>query len=221
MGTDGSFRLGSAVGQAPVGRATLLGAEARERRRLQGLAEIAAALDEVAENVARLDRSRDELDRGRASAEADLGTVPSAGPLHEAVRGSERATQRVVDAEARVETSRGRLRAAEEAVREAVRMLAAMAAEHGLPTTLEALERIEDELQRLERAVHVWARRRHELDRAGQTLAERTRAHSDAIRLRVDAEATQERSGRQAQDARVRLATLEATAGVEHRSVLA
>ncbi len=100
MGTDGSFKLGNAVGQAPVGRATLLGAEARERRRLHRLAEIAAALDEVAETLARLDRARDELDRGRASAEADLGTVPSTGPLLEAVRGSERATQRAVDAEA-------------------------------------------------------------------------------------------------------------------------
>ena len=221
MGTDGSFRLGSAVGQAPVGLATLLGAEARERRRLHRLAKVSAALDEVAETVARLDRTGDELDRSRAAAEADLGTVPGAGPLQEAVRGTERAQQRVIDAEARVEASRGRLRAAEEAVREAVRLLTAVAAEHGLPTTLEALERIEDELQRLERAVHVWARRSHELDRAGQTLVERTRAHSDAFRLRVDAEATEERSRRQAQDARVRLATLEATAGVEHRAILA
>ena len=47
------------------------------------------------------------------------------------------------------------------------------------------------------------------------------RAHADAVRLRVDAEVTQERSRRQAQDARVRLATLEATAGVEHQAVLA
>ncbi len=220
MGTDGSFRLGSAVGQAPVSPANLLGAEARERRRLQRLVEVAAALDEVAENVARLDRAQDELDRERAGAEADLGTVPSAGPLQEAVRGTERAGQRVVDAERRVEMSRDRLRAAEEAVREAVRQLTAVAAEHGLPTTLESLERIDDELAHLERAVHIWARRSHELDRAAQTMAERTRAYTDAIRLRADAEATQERSSRQAQDARVRLATLEATAGVEHRAVL-
>jgi len=221
MGTDGSFRLGSAVGQAPVSPATLLGAEARERRRRKRLLEVATALDEVAEKVARLDRTRDELDRDRAAAEADLGTVPGADRLQDAVRGTERAAQQVVDAEGRVEASRGRLRVAEEAVREALRLLTAVAAEHGLPTSLEALERIEDELQRLERAVHVWARRSHELDRAGQTLAERSRAHSDAIRLRADAEATQDRSGRQAQDARVRLATLEATAGVEHRAVLA
>ncbi|HEY1830294.1 MAG TPA: TIGR02680 family protein [Acidimicrobiales bacterium] len=221
MGTDGSFRLGSAVGHAPVGPATLLGAEARERRRLRRLAEVATALDEVAENVARLNRTRDELDREHAAAEADLGTVPSAGPLQEAVRVTEHATQRAVDADSRVEASRGRLRAAEEAVREAVRRLTVVAAEHGLPTTPEALDRVDDELQRLERAVHVWARRSQELDRAGQTLADRIRAHADAIRLRVDAEATKEQSRRQAQDAHVRLATLEATAGVEHRTVLA
>ena len=221
MGTDGSFRLGSAIGRAPVGPATLLGAEARERRRLQRLLEVAAALDEVAETVARLDRTRDERERDRAAAEADLGAAPSADPLRGAVRSTEHAAQRVVDAEGRVEASRDRLRAAEEAVREVVRLLTAVAAEHGLPASIEALERIEDELARLERAIHVWARRSQELDRAEQTLAERTRVHSDAIRLRVDAEATQGRSSRQAQDARVRLATLEATAGVEHRAVVA
>ena len=118
MGTDGSFRLGSGVGQAPVGPATLLGAEARERRRRQRLAEVVAALDELAETLARLERTRDELDRARAAAEADLGTVPSAEPLQEAVRGTERAQQRVADAGARLEASRGRLRAAEEATGE-------------------------------------------------------------------------------------------------------
>ncbi|MGA2305519.1 MAG: TIGR02680 family protein [Acidimicrobiales bacterium] len=221
MGTDGSFRLGSAVGQAPVSPAALLGAEARERRRLQRLAEVADALAEVAETAARLDRTRDELDRERAAADADLGSVPSAEPLQDAARATERAQQRVIDAESRVEASRGRLRAAEEAVREAVRLLTAVAAEHGLPNTPEELERIDDELQRLERALHVWARRSHERARADQTLADRTRAHADAVRLRGDAEATQERSRRQAQDARIRLNTLEATAGVEHRAVLA
>jgi uncharacterized protein (TIGR02680 family) len=221
LGTDGSFRLGSAVGQAPVSPAVLLGAEARERRRRQRLVEVVAALAEAAETATRLDRTQDELDRGRAAAVADLGSVPSAEPLRDAARATERAQQRVIDAESRVEVGRGRLRAAEEAVRQAVRLLTAVAAEHGLPTTLEELERIEEELQRLERAVHVWARRSHERARAEQTRADRTRAHTDAIRLREDAEATLERSRRQAQDARVRLNTLEATAGVEHRAVLA
>ena len=44
---------------------------------------------------------------------------------------------------------------------------------------------------------------------------------AEATELLAAAEETSERSRRQAQDAKVRLATLEATAGVEHKAVLA
>jgi uncharacterized protein (TIGR02680 family) len=221
MGTDGSFRLGSAVGQAPVHPATLLGAAARERRRQQRLAEVATALAEVDDTLARLDRTRADLDRDHQAAVADLEAVPDAGAVRDAVRRAEQAAGRVVDAEARVEASRIRLRAAEEAVRGALRSLTVVAAEHGLPTTLAALDQVEDQLRRLEGAVHTWARRSHELTRADQTVSERSRSHDDATRLHSEAEATQVRSSRQAKDARVRLTTLEATAGVEHKAVLA
>jgi uncharacterized protein (TIGR02680 family) len=221
IGTDGSFRLGSAVGQAPVFSATLLGATARERRRLKRLDEVASALAEADATIARLNRARADLDRARQASVGDLDAVPSAGPLQEAIRGAEYARQRAVDSDARAAASRGRLRAAEEAVRAAVRTLTVVAAEHGLPTTLEALDQIEKELERLDRAVHAWARRSQDLVRTEQTLADRTRAQADAARLRADAVATQEISRRQARDASVRLRTLEATAGVEHQDVLA
>jgi len=221
IGTDGSFRLGSAIGQAPVLPATLLGAEARERRRLHRLDEVASALAEADATLARLDRARADLDRARQATVGDLDAVPSARSLQEAIRGAEHAAQRAVDADARVAATRTRLRAAEEAVRDAVRTLTVVAAEHGLPTTLEALDQIEKELHRLDRAVHAWARRSQDLVRADQTLSDRTRAEADATRLRADAEATQEISRRQARDAGVRLRTLEATAGVEHQAVVA
>ena len=221
MGTDGSFRLGSAFGQAPVSPATMLGAEARERRRLQRLNEVITALAETNETIARIERSLADLDRDRQAVRADLDAVPSSEPLQETIRRAEHASQRVVDAEARAEASRTRLRDAEDAVRAAVRSLTTVAAEHGLPTTLEALTKIENELQRLERAVHVWTRRSHDLARSERTLADRTRAHTDATRLRADAEETLGLSRRQARDAAVKLQTLEATAGVEHKAVLA
>jgi len=221
MGTDGSFRLGSAVGRAPVGPAILLGAEARERRRLQRLSEVAAALDQVDTELDRVQRTRDGLDRDRQAAEAHLDAVPPSVPLRQAVRAAEVAAQRVVDAEARAEASAGRLRTAEGSVREALRSLTSVAAGHGLPTDPDDLDRVEEELLHLERTVHTWAKRGHELAGAELRLSDRVAAHAEATELLGAAEETSERSRRQAQDAKVRLATLEATAGDEHKTVLA
>ena len=131
------------------------------------------------------------------------------------------AAQRVVDAEARVEASAGRLRTAEGSVREALRSLTSVAAGHGLPTDPDDLDRVEEELLHLERTVHTWAKRGHELAGAELRLSDRVAAHAEATELLAAAEESSERSRRQAQDAKVRLATLEATAGVEHKAVLA
>ena len=106
-------------------------------------------------------------------------------------------------------------------MREALRSLTSVAAEHGLPTTPDDLDRVEEELFHLERTVHTWAKRSHELAGAELRLSDRSTAHTEATELLAAAEETSERSRRQAQDAKVRLATLEATAGVEHKAVLA
>lgn len=221
IGTDGSFRLGSAVGRAPAGPAGLLGAEARERRRLQRLSEVVTALAEVETELDRIERARDGLDRDRQADAAHLDAVPSSAPLRRAIRDAEAAAQRLFDAEGRVEASAGRLRAAEGSVREALRALTSAAAGHGLPAVPGDLDRVEEELLHLERTIHTWGKRCHELDGAELRLADRTTAHAEATRLHAAAAETSERSRRQAQDARVRLDTLEATAGVEHKAVLA
>jgi uncharacterized protein (TIGR02680 family) len=221
MGRDGSFRLGSAVGRAPIGPAILLGAEARERRRLQRLAEMVAALAGVDAELDRIQRARDGLERDRQAAEAHLDAVPTSTPLHQAIRSAEVAGQRVVDAESRVEASVGRVHAAEGSVREALRSLTSVAAGHGLPTDPDDLGRVEDELLHLERAVHTWGKRSHELKGAALRLSDRVAAHAEATELLAAADETAERSRRQAKDAKVRLDTLEATAGVEHKAVLA
>ena len=221
IGTDGSFRLGSAVGRAPDSPAILLGAEARERRRLQRLSEVVAALAEVEAELDRIQRARDGLDRDRRAADAHLDALPSSTPLRQAVRDAEATSQRVVDAEGRVEASAIRLRAAETSVREALRALTSAAAGHGLPTTPDDLDRVEEELFHLERAIHTWAKRSHELAGAQLRLFDRSTAHTEATELFAAAEKTSERSRREAKDAKVRLDTLEATAGVEHKTVLA
>jgi uncharacterized protein (TIGR02680 family) len=221
IGTDGSFRLGSAVGLAPASRATLLGAEARERRRLQRLSEVVAALAEVEAGLDRIGRAREGLDRDRQAAEAHLDAAPSSMPLRQAVLATAAAVQRVVDAEARVEAAAARLRTAERSVRDALRVLTSVAAGHGLPTASDSLDQVEEELLHLERAIHTWGRRSHELAGAELRLSDRITAHTEAVELHAAAEETSERSRREAKDAKVRLDTLEATAGVEHKAVLA
>ena len=89
MAAEGSFRLGSAVGRAPVGPAMLLGAAARERRRLQRLFEVAAALDQV---DTELDRSNGP---GTTSTGSDRRPRPISTPfpsvsLRQAVRARRR-----------------------------------------------------------------------------------------------------------------------------------
>ncbi len=220
MGTDGTFRLGAGAGRATVRPAVLLGAAARERRRLVRLAEVAVALAEVDEALARLDRRRDNLDRDRAATLAELDAVPSADALRAAVRGAEDAELRTVEAERRLETSQKRLREAEEAVREAVRSLTAVAAEHGLPARTEDLDRIDEALRQLEARVGTWASRAHQVESVGRLLAQAEQAHRRAASLRGEAEATWATSQRHAQDAAVTLATLEANVGVEFKEVL-
>jgi uncharacterized protein (TIGR02680 family) len=221
VGTDGSFRLGSAVGRAPTGPATLLGAEARERRRLRRLAEVVSALAAVEGELDRIGQTWRRLDGDRLAAEAHLDAVPPSAPLLRAVREAEAAARRTVEAEARVESASAQLRAAEGSVRDALRALTAVAAGHGLPTVPDHLDRVEAELHHLEGTIHTWARRSHEVVGAHQRRADRTVAHAEATELHAAASATAERSRRQAQDASVRLGTLEATAGVEHKAVLA
>ncbi|MHB2023643.1 MAG: TIGR02680 family protein, partial [Mycobacteriales bacterium] len=70
VGTDGTYRLGSALGRGPRQPAAHLGALARERHRLARLAELDAALAAADARLAELDRRRATLERHRAAIEA-------------------------------------------------------------------------------------------------------------------------------------------------------
>ncbi|MDQ2724047.1 MAG: TIGR02680 family protein [Actinomycetota bacterium] len=221
IGTDGSFRLGAAVGWAPVAPAALLGAAARERRRLQRLAQVAGAIAEVDAVLVRIERDQVARQREVEAARADLDASPNDDAIRNAERSVERTEARAALAAERTAQSRDRLAEAEQEVRSALRSLTTAAAQHGLPATAAELDRIDRALGQLEHRIRTWARRAHHLVVTDQILDRAEQGLVRAAELGVAAEATHTLSQRQAQDASVRLKTLEATAGVEYKAVLA
>jgi uncharacterized protein (TIGR02680 family) len=215
VGTDGSFRVGSAVGRGSPRPAKLLGALARERHRLARLAELDLALQAIADRVAALDRRGEDLDRRRAALDAELQAQPSGDPVRTAETEASAAAARLGEAQQRLESTRTARREAEDAVRDALRALTALAARHGLPTDRDGLRQVEHLLQRLWNSATTWARRRrdslhaaHEVDRATRREAETQRALGRAETEHQDAE-------RQATEVEQRVAALESTVGVE------
>ena len=219
-GRDGSFRLGPAVGRGTVQPAELLGAEAQERRRLARIAELDRLIASLDGRVVELRRAVEAVDAQERAALADLDAIPDGRPVDEARDHLKAAETRLADAEARRDQSRAALDAAEDAVRQALRALTAVAAQHQLPTTADGLDEVAEGVAELQRAAETWARRARELAgcerRSGRARTEAERAEaaaSQAAEHLADSE-------REAEAASVRLGTLEQTVAAPYRQVL-
>lgn len=221
VATDGSYRLGNALGRGAHQPASLLGALARERHRLQRLAELDASIAAVAAVLAGLERRLDDLDRRRGALAAEVAALPSGEQVSESERALLAAASRLAEARDALERTRSARKSAEDAVRQALRELTALAARHGLPTEREALDRLERALSSLSDSAGTWARRRHEAVRAGReeaAAAERVRRAEEAAGT---AAGEHEQAEREAADAEGRAATLESSVGEEYAQVLA
>jgi hypothetical protein len=220
IGIAGCFGLGSAHGRGPATPASLLGAVARERRRVQKLAEIDAAIADVERHLAALSRQAESLDRRRAAAHAELGGQPSGADVTAAVRAVADAQARLTQAQEALEAARTARRAAEEAVRTALRQLTTLAARHGLPADQDALAEVESALARLADATATWARRRREWVTAERgrdlAVAAQERAHRDL----VEAHLARDGAEREAAAVEHRVRTLEDSVGADYRQIL-
>lgn len=220
VGTDGTFRLGTAVGRGRVQPAELLGAAARERRRQARLAEVRRAIADADAHLVEFDREAAAVDARREAAVAELATVPDGSSVIEARHQVEVAEVRLAEAEDRLADARRALVAAEDAVRGALRALTALGAAHGLPTTAEGLDEVATVVARLERAGAVWARRARELAAAARgrrradEVAERT---ASALAEAVD---NHEHAARDLTEVEGKLAALESTIGAQYQDVL-
>ena len=216
VGTDGSFRIGSAAGRGSPRPAQLLGAVARERHRLARLAELDLALQAIADRLDAIDRRGEDLDRRRAALDAELQAQPSGDPVRTAETEASAAAARLGEARHRLESTRTARREAEDAVREALRALTALATVMACPPERDGLRKVEHLLERLWNSATTWARRRrdsllaaHEVDRATRREAETQLALGRAETEHQDAE-------RQAIEVERRVAALESTVGVEY-----
>jgi uncharacterized protein (TIGR02680 family) len=220
VATDGTYRLGSAVGRGPVRPAMLLGALARERHRLARLAELDAVLAVIDSNLVDLERRKAALDRLRAAMDAELGELPSGGAVKEAEQDVAASAARLAEARDRLETTRESRRAAEDAVRAALRELTALAARHGLPADREALAEIELALNQLWESTGTWARRRREVRAAKRQEERAAQRAAAAVDAAARAATDQTAAEQEARDIERRVATLESSIGVEYAEIV-
>lgn len=220
IGIDGTFRMGSLAGRGPTRPAELLGAAARERRRLERIAELNTAIAGVDARLAEIDRDALAIDRRQEAIDADLALLPPGTPVEEAADGVAGAAARLGQAQDRLAASRRQLADAQDAVRTALRALTTLGARRGLPTDEDGLAQVEAALSHLERAITAWVRRSREVvagqreqQRAASQLERAERAAGAAARNREDTE-------READAVAGRLATLESSIGVEYQQIL-
>lgn len=220
VATDGTYRLGNAVGRGPRRPARVLGAPARERYRLARLAELDAELADLDRREADLDRRQADLDRRRAALDAELAALPSGDDVVEAIRAAEAAAARLGEAKDRLETTRQSRREAEEAVRASLRQLTALAAQHSLPSDRGDLVRIEADLDRLWEMAVTWSRRRRDL-RAATEAEQQAQHRATNTEMAAAVAATEEGAARsEADEIARRVATLEASIGAEYADIL-
>lgn len=216
---DGSFRLGAATGRGDVRPAVLLGSAARERRRLERLAELDAELRTLDDGLAQLDRDRQDRDRRRRAVLAELIAVPDGAAVLDARTAVDTARVRCDEAEERRTRTQRDLATAEHAVRDALRSLHTLAALHGLPTDAPTLDEVTVAVSRLERANATCARRAHEAARArADRSASVARAEAAAQQL-AQANTSLAACERQQTEAQTRVHTLESTVGAEYREI--
>ena len=220
VGTDGTFRVGPAHGHGPTGQALLLGAEARERRRLLRLAELDDLLATLGRRLDTADRELATLDRDRRAVAAELAALPDGRAVRDRVVALGAADSRVAEAAERTHGCRTRLDYSEQATRESLRHLTTAGAMHGLPTDAYGLRLVEEALLTLEQTAEAWTHRSREAGRAVERDAEARRwlatTSSSAEAATNDLEAAR----RDHRAVRGRLSTLESTVGAEFREIV-
>lgn len=220
IGRDGTFRLGAAVGRGAVGPAALLGAEARERRRLARLAELDGLIEANRQEHHQLRAARDALERAWQATIAELDTAPTGDGVRAAERDYDAAQVREGERRRHWQVQRERVGEAEQRVRDAIRRLSAEAARHGVPSDVDALDAFARSIDVLERATAVWARRWRERRSALATVTrerEELEGAKAAYEVERDAHARVERA---AEDLATRERAVEQALGSDYDEIL-
>lgn len=210
---DGRFRLGALAGSWHKPQATYIGYAARAAARARRLAAIDLRLGEIAEASRRIDEALAELARQQERAAAEWQGAPSDDSLRAAHADAAASEREFQAAKSRLDEADRQLRAAIDVLQSRRDALAADAADLHLPTQSEALEAVGAALLHFGETLHGLFQMAHELRLAATELARQQERTSEAeADARQRAEQLAERR-RQAEEARVRLATLRESIG--------
>ena len=220
IGRDGSFRVGAAVGRGRVQAAELLGAEARERRRLARLAELDAQIAANRDEHRLLSEHIDTATRGWNAAAAELATAPSGRRVADAERGLVAAEAGEAQTQRQHAVARERLDTSERAVREALRRLTVEAAHHQVPADPAGLDDLTDALVTLERSTSAWARRWRDRHTAAIAVEREERDRAGASEAAADAKETEVRHQRALAAIVSRITAIEDALGSRYDDVL-
>ncbi|MCX4689552.1 TIGR02680 family protein [Kitasatospora purpeofusca] len=219
VGTDGSWRLATAVGTWSKEESSHIGAAARERARQRRIAELTAELAGADAVVTGLEGQLRALADRRNRLAADLRSRPHHREVAQARRDWERVESEVGAREDAVREAVERLARREDAVADALRALAVASAEHALPTERAALDTAAGAADTLRELADVWLDF-HLAWGAARHAWETARSHAEVSRAAAD-ESLDEAGAAEAaaRGLRSSLLAVESTVGEDYRQV--
>jgi uncharacterized protein (TIGR02680 family) len=220
VGRDGTFRIGAAIGRGAVEPAALLGAEARERRRLARLVEIDRSIDDNRQDERRLGEQLEGLERVWAATVAELETAPTGAGVDAAERDVAVAEVREQECGRLVRREREQLDEAEREVRDALRRLTAEVSRHHVPSDASSLDELDSALEGLQRGANAWVNRWRECSTAASNVAREQRDVDDATTAVADVRQAHTRVARSLEDLRARTAAIEEALGSDYDVIL-
>ena len=215
ISTDGRYRLGTLAGAWRKPQAAYIGYAARAAARARRLAEIGLRLLTIGAAAATLATQLAALADRRARAAAEWDSAPADESLRAAHADAAAAQREFQAARQRLDESERALRAADDALQLARDALANDAADLRLPATAEALEAVDAALARFGEALHGLYHAAQDLRLQAAERAAQQQRNDEAA---ADARSIDEQFGErrlQADEARVRLATLREAIGAQ------
>ncbi|XVQ07146.1 TIGR02680 family protein [Spirillospora sp. CA-255316] len=220
VGTDGSWRLGPAMGRWSKPEPAFIGATARERARRRRIEELDAEIGELNAHISDADEHLGRLQAARSALSAELDERPPHRPLNKAAQALAEAELKVAEHGDRLKQNEKRLSDREKQQKSALNALTVLAAEHGLPVQAAALDGLADVVRNADESGRVWVDHCASLLNADAKARETSRTLDDYARTAAESARTAAEAAERAATLAERLATIDATIGVEHRQVL-
>lgn len=217
---DGSWRTPHLAGRAPIVPARFIGAASREVARQAKIVELESEAEALGHALLECARALEAVDARLARCDDELAAFPDTEALVQARDEVRDAEGRVGERKSSLHDAAERLRAAQAEARRSEDGLARLAAEHGLPTSLEALDAADAGVRQVTRALDGFERAWTAADRAAEA-ASRAEADAREASARVEQAEADTRERRLAHErSATKLQTLESTAGKPFRALL-